>query len=698
MNKIVRRTLKISGGLAATLVVLLVGVFVTFNNKSVQKKLLDKAVEQLSLKLDTHVEIDSISINVFTQKISLHHIMIEDREQREMLKVERISVDLELMRLLQHKIVIEQAEIDHAKALLLKPSKDEPANYQFVIDAFKKPKKKEGSKMELDISALSLKNIRVKHNELDIYLREASYNNGWISGQDIEADSITLVCDTTFKAGLKPYNASIGRLTAKGDFTKQIFKVDGYHIAYQWESLWKKRNIMVENQAGIGHLTVQANRSRYTATVKQAHYKNDNHLPRKNTGRPKRGFFDAKHLDVIADLHLRLDSVSKDWISGELNECQIKDSVTGIDIRKLQTKFEYAKDRISLQDIAVQQKSTTLNITSGEIVLSNKKEGRPFSYSTGVITGTAYLKDISRTFAPVLKNFTLPLNVSLNMSGTDDAICFKNIRVSTNDKKLQVAATGDIRHLKEKEKLAVRFHVSQMTAKRGMKEKIISQFPVKKFMMKQLHNLGDINYTGDFSVLWKKEVFKGNLKTAGGPIDFQLTLDENTKYVSGSVSTSSFQLGKVMDMKDIGDIICQADFRFDISKPRTAKMRKEKGGKLPIGQISAKVDDSSYKKIHFRNLSADIRSDGAIATGNLSRRGKHVDLFCSFSFTNTDEMQKMKIISPKVKLHKLSDEDRQKKDQKKLEKQQQKEADNTDGKKKGFFKRLFSKKKKTETT
>ena len=718
MNKWVKRILKTFGGIAVGAVVLLGGGALLLNTEAVQNKLLKRATEELRLKLDTRVEIDSISINVFNQDISLFRIRIDDREKREMLKVEKISVDLELMKLLENKIVIERAELISAKALLLKPSKEEPANYQFVIDAFKKnkdkeqPKKKTKSKMELDVSDLLLKDIHVKHNELDIHLRQAKYHNSWISGQTAEIDSVNLVCDTTFKAGLKPYNAALGHLKLEGDLEKQIFKGDVYQISYQWKSLWKKRNIMVDNQAGIGHLTLQANRGRYSATVKQAHYKNDNHLPRKNTGRPKRGFFDAKHLDIIADFHVVLDSIVKERITGHLNEFHGKDSIAGIDIRNLRTKFEYAKDKISLRDVVVQQKSTVLNISSGEIVLPNKKEGRKFSYSTGVITGTAYLKDISRTFAPVLKNFSLPLNVSLTMKGTDDAISFRNVKVSTNDNKLQVAATGDITNLKEKEKLLVKFNVNNMLAKKGIAETVINQFSVKKLMMGQLNNLGNISFTGNFTVLYKKEIFGGLLKTAAGNLNFNFAIDELTKYVNGKVSSNNLELGKVMDIKNLGQMSASADFTIDISKPRTAQMRKKKGGKLPIGFFNATIEDCVYLGLHVRNLSAKLNSDGAIAIGDVFQRGKIRDLYFSFSFTNTNEMQKMKITNPGIRFHKMSEEDKQSREErralkkqererKKIEKErkkQEKNAKGTEGEKKGFFKKLFSKKKKTETT
>ena len=749
MNKTIQKLLKIVGGTLAVVIILLGATLVALNNKSLQQKLLNDVVEELRKKLDTKVEIDSISINMFNLDLNLYGIKIDDRQQREMLRVEKISANLVLMKLLQQKIVIEQAELIGAKALLLKPSKEEPANYQFVIDAFKKPKdkkkeekkkKEQKSKMEFDISALSLKDIRVKHNELDIYLENASYENGWVKGQTIKIDSVTLVCDTTFKAGLKPFSASLGSLKLEGDLEQQVFKADVYDVSYKWQSLWKKRNIMVDNQASVDHLTVQANHGRYSATVKQAHYKNDNHLPRKNTGKPKRGFFDAKHLDVIADFHVVLDSISKNGITGHLNEFTAKDSITGIDVRKLQAIFKYEKDKIELRDIIVQQKSTVLNITSGAIVLPSKKEGREFSYSTGVITGTAYLKDISRTFAPVLKNFTMPLNLSLTMKGTADAIHFRNVKVSSNDKKLHVAATGGISNLKDKYKLHVRFDINSMTAKTGIAEKIINQFATKKLMMNQLHSLGDINYTGSFDVLYKKEIFRGLLKTAAGNLNFEFALDELNKYVNGNVSSKKIELGKVMNIKEMGPMDASADFTVDISKPRTAKMRKAKGGKLPIGFFNAKVNDVSYLGIHIRNLTATLNSDGAVATGDVYQSGRIRDLYFSFSFTDTDQMQKMKVTKSGLKFHKETEEykaqkaerkqqkklekeekkaqKKQEKEAKKAQKEQEKQAkkaqkekekqqkeiekqqkgDTQDGEKKGFFKKLFGKKKKTETT
>lgn len=127
-----------------------------------------------------------------------------------------------------------------------------------------------------------------------------------------------------------------------------------------------------------------------------------------------------------------------------------------------------------------------------------------------------------------------------------------------------------------------------------------------------------------------------------------------------------------MDMPDIGMIACKADFHFDISKPRTAKMRQQKGGKLPIGKVDAEVYEAAYKKVKVRNIVANIKSDGAVAEGNLTMKGSRVDVLCGFSFTNTNEMRKTKI-KPGIRFHKLSEEKKAEKEERKAAKRAEKE-------------------------
>lgn len=131
-------------------------------------------------------------------------------------------------------------------------------------------------------------------------------------------------------------------------------------------------------------------------------------------------------------------------------------------------------------------------------------------------------------------------------------------------------------------------------------------------------------------------------------------------------------------MDDIGPVAATATFKIDISKPRTAIMRKRLGGKLPIGEVKAHVSRGSYKFVSTRDLDIQIVSDGAVAEGSVNAAGKWMDLSCTFSFTNTSEMQKIKI-KPKAKFH-LFDKSTEKKkmdpaEQEALRKQRQEEKD-----------------------
>jgi hypothetical protein len=376
-------------------------------------------------------------------------------------------------------------------------------------------------------------------------------------------------------------------------------------------------------------------------------YQTDNGRPRKNTGKPHRGAFDAGHLDLCAAMTVRLDSSARHIT---ITDCRAIDRGSGLQVDSLQLQAAISKDSIRLSDVTIRLPHTRLSFDQATVALPDTSAGRPLSYQVPRLTATVLLRDIAKPFAPVLKRFTTPLQLQSSVSGDADKMHFGNVRVQTADRRLLIQAAGNIAHLRQHHEFHVHFDVSRMTALPGMPEHIIDQFSVKKFMMKQLRALGRIDYRGHFDVVYRKESFAGQLNTQHGSLRFQFAIDENNKYLNGSAETDSLQLGRIMDMKDLHNIACHADFRFDISKPRTAVMRRQKGGKLPIGSVEAEVGEVHYKFITLRNVSATIVSDGALATGNVNDRGKRIDIGCDFSFTNTDQMQKLKV-KPRVQLH-----------------------------------------------
>ena len=645
MKRFLILTMKILAGLLAAIIVLLAIAFGAFHTDAVQDRLVQKSTELLSDYLQTSVRIEKANVSFIDQGVRLYGVEIDDQQQRKMFQMKELGVDLKLLPLLHNEISISKAKIKNLEARLYKPATDSDsvANFQFVVNAFKSKKKVPKDSLVTDTTQ------KKKPMTVDV--------------RNVTLEGIKVCYNDTVKAELGSLHY---KKNSKGLQTAEI-----HDLTTSFVKQTKKGP--VDTRVSIGMLSAVEREGKQLVTINNLIYQTDNHKPRKNTGKPKRGAFDVGHFDVLAQLNIQIDSVGKDTLVAQVTSGMASDRGSGLLVTELQLKVNANKRRAHLSDIFVKMANTSLNIASADVQLPSKKEQRPLAFSTSKIEGRVLLKDISQPFAPVLKKFSLPLKLQTQMSGNDNELSFRNVSVCTTDKKLNIAASGRISNLKDKYALRVHFDVHKMTTDGAYAERVINQFDVKKFMMKQLHALGHITYHGHFDVLWKKEQFAGQLTTVPGKLNVQLTLDELSKYVLGTVRTDSFELGKAMDMPDLGKIACKADFKFDISKPRTAKMRKVKGGKLPIGSVQADVAEGRYKKLTVRNLIAELNSDGAVATGNITVKGKRVDVLCGFSFTNTNEMKKTQI-KPGIRFHKMSDEDKAKRDEERATKAETKAA------------------------
>ena len=566
------RILKIICGIIFSVLLLLFVATVVLNTPSFQNKMLKPVTRLLCEKLNTNVHIDSVSINLVNQYIHLYGIELEDHQQRKFLQLDTLSTSIRLWSLLSNEVRLSGTKVAGLQAQLYKDSLHTPANYQFLIDAFKsKPKK--GKKFSFGMTRGTLSRVQIHYQTKE-----------------------------------KPY-----------DHDLQISFLE------------------YRNKQGHHHVNIQG-----------LVYQNDNHKPLRRAGKPKRGYFDEGHLNVLANMQWRIDQLTNESLRAELVSANILDRTSNLDVKSLTLRATVNKQQIHLRNVNIQLPNTQLTFSEGLLLF------HPLRYQTTTISGTTLLKDIAHPFAPVLSQFTIPLRLSVKLSGNAGTMNFKNVNVSTVDHKLTINAEGNVLKLNQKRALSVNFRVNPMRARGNIKQRIIEQFPVKKYLMRQLATLGTITYRGNFHVRWHQEAFEGTLGTQVGNLRFTLNLNEDTKYLNGTVQTDSIMLDKLFTMPQLGKAACKASFTFDYSKKRTALIRKKLGGKLPIGTVRAEVPEAKYKFLKIKNVFADIHSNGTIAQGNLSVRGKALDLLCDFSFTNTDSIQKMKI-KPSVKFHKYTE-------------------------------------------
>ena len=606
LRKGIRITLKT---LAAIIAILALATVITANSTFVQDKLVSIATSALSKQFNTEIGIDHVGLNLLNMSACIEGIRIKDQQQRDMLKVKRIWGRLQPLALLKKEILLRKCEVDSIDIHLIKPQNG-PANYQFLLESSKKDSRhpKDSTKrssFRFDLKDAVVRSIHVSYNDANYELSQAFYNH-WRG-----THSITI-----------------------------------HHAKVDWQRQTKKALVRWHLDSGTLTATLPKDGKKHI-DIKGLELKSDCDLPRRNFGKPHHGDFDDRHFNLQADFAIDILHLDKDSVKLALTKGCVKDTIAGIDLTELKSDIKICDKHVTLTNAIVQQVTTRLDIPKAHILLPDKKKGTSLSYNADLIKGRVMLKDISKPFAKVLHKFSIPLNLSVNLSGTNEGMLFKDIHVNTDDNKLTIDAMGMLRNLKDAHKLNLHFEVYQMKAKPGIKDKIINQFTVKKYMMYQVYALGVIRYSGSFDILWKKQQFRGLMNTEKGDVNFDFELDGNTKYLTGNASTDSLNLGELFQLNKISDIDCSASFKIDISKSRTAVMRKQKGGKLPIGHVKADIRKVGYRMIHMKNIVANIESDGAIADGDVTLKGSLTNLVVQFSFTNTEEMHKMKI-KPKL--------------------------------------------------
>lgn len=621
---------------AGAILLLLLACFGLLNTNVVQNKLKNLAMEMLSEKLHTEVALDDVSVKFFSQDISLHGLHVKDRQQRDMLEVETLSADVKLLKLLRGEVDIASVDVEGITAHLYKEPEDSVANYQFVIDAFRcdSTDSKSGYKLTLNVNDIDVKRVDITYNDKELKLDRLDV--------DLERDKVDKAVAEQVTVTYDKNVFNIDRLDVDLDNGK-VEKAKVEQINAKWTRP-DHQNHTVSYQAGVESVDIELEKGCWNVKADGVSYLSNNHLPRKNKTNPKRGFFDAGHLDITANLRITVNHASTDSVHAMVTQCTAVDKTTGIDIRDLRCSLAANRHRLLFSNVKVQQGETKVSFASGILNLPDSVHG--LKYKTSPITVHAVLRDISRPFAPILANFTIPLVVSTVMSGTSEQINFSNVSVRTADNKFHVAAAGTVQGFRHKEahELHVHFDVAEMKTTPAEVERIIKQFPINRFMMKQMYQMGSIRYVGSFDVLWKKEQFRGSLYTNVGELGFEFTLDQLAKSLSGKANGTDIDAGTLLDMPAIGTVTCNADFNIDLG-PR------KNNGKLPIGEATAHVDHASYKKLSVSNLDLSVKSDGMTADGDLDAPHKFIDLGCSYSFTDTDNLKKLKI-KPHISFHK----------------------------------------------
>lgn len=603
-NRFWRILLKTLGITAAVLVVLLIGAYIALCTSTVQNKLMDYTTQMLSERLKTRVNVDSVSVALPSLDIKLYGMSVDDRSQRKMLEVGNLTANVDLWRLLKKDVRIGKISAKNVNALLIKQDSDSVANFQFLIDALKNDHVKteeDKNKLKFNVNKIDVEKVKIKYNDAALSLGRLNCSLHKDKVHNLEGDDIAVAFNHTNHKGITAqFHIGVGKIkySDKGNLTVDNFKVHS-----------------------------------------------DNHRPRKNANNPNRGFFDDGHLDMAGSMKFTVNHITADTIVATLDHGVITDSVAGIDVRDLNCGILATRKGIRFSNVNLQQVNSKIHFDRGDLHFPSAEADTVITYATSKITGDIILKDISRPFAPPLRNFSIPLRLSTDMHGDYDRITFTNVVINTANNKLIIKAHGDVWGIKFHDSHAIkaRFNVDNMTIAEKYASTLVTQFPIRRLMMTQLNALGAIRYQGVVDVAWRHPSFHGTLSSRVGSLSLSLNYDGGTKFMTGNIATNALNAGRLFSMPNIGEVAATANFRIDLSRTRK--------GKLPVGEASAHVTKASYKSVKTNNLIGEVKSDGVVANGTITAPAKFADLSCTFSFDNTDNLHKMEV-KPALKFHK----------------------------------------------
>lgn len=141
-------------------------LFVLPRIPAVQTMLADSIGGTLANTLDARVSVGRIDLRPFNRVI-IDDLSVYDRQQQKMLHAGRASVTVELLPLLQQKVVISSAQLFGMKANIYRKDSTSALNCQFVIDLLKSKDTTSAAPLDLRIASLIIRNGSIEYHQQD---------------------------------------------------------------------------------------------------------------------------------------------------------------------------------------------------------------------------------------------------------------------------------------------------------------------------------------------------------------------------------------------------------------------------------------------------------------------------------------------------------------------------------------------------
>lgn len=152
----------------------------------VQNKIGLYVSELVSNKLGTTMTIGRIDLGFFNRLIA-DDIYLNDKSNEQLLKVSRLSINIDLEMLAQGKISISSIQLFGMQANAYKIKASNQYNFQFILDSLKSKDKSKKSPLDLQINSLIIRNGAISFRQQEEHLHQVST----FQSKDIDLNKIS---------------------------------------------------------------------------------------------------------------------------------------------------------------------------------------------------------------------------------------------------------------------------------------------------------------------------------------------------------------------------------------------------------------------------------------------------------------------------------------------------------------------------
>jgi hypothetical protein len=695
LNPFVKKALRIILWSAVTIVVFLLLIIVLIQVPAVQNFAKDKVLTYLNDKLKTKSSLDRIAIS-FPKTIVLQGFYFEDQHKDTLLSGKRLEIDIDLFKIINHKIEINSIELENTTANISR-TKDSVFNFDYIIKAFAstEPKDPESEPYVISVVDVDLKNIKfrfkddlskngikVKLGDFSTKFKEFDLDKMDFNIPYIDLNGLNVVLNQDLvekiaKASVK----TIDTISKRSDFNLELKKITLSKINIAYDNKDSKMNSkltlgklkLLVNDLNIKNQTLDFD----TFEVKNLKGnlllgKKDKQIKTPNldsTAIPKKGWkmklksldleniafkfddmespaiangLDYKHLDLNG-FNTQAEKIyfANDTISGNVKSLTVNEK-SGLKIQRLKTQFFYGPKQAYLTNLYVRTPQTELKDkikVSYQSVASLSKNVADLSVDANLSRSRIGFKDVL-LFAPQLRK-TNPFQSNPN------AVVYINSRVNGKVKDLnipyfqmhgigntKVSVSGKIKGLPNAQKAYFDLDIKNITSS----SRDVISFAPKGSLPNSIRLPEQFYVSGKFKGSINNFKTKLLLNSSYGKANVDALYDmriKNREKYDAIIAFDDFNLGKLIKNDSLGKITLNAKVKGQGLNPKTAN-----------AQLSAIVKKANFNKYTYTNIALK----GAIAKGNYDIKADSKDPNLKFTLDANGGF-KDKYPSAKLKLN-----------------------------------------------